>query len=171
MKQQVSQALAILLLLLMILGSVLFVLPLREKTKAQQVALDSLNTEVASLEQDYESLSALSQEVSSSEATRQALMTAVPTGSSQDTLILDLSKMIGDLGFTLNAMNFSSSVDEEFGHVLSITTNVSGSADKLVSLLQKLEASQRLLRVTSLNVQRTGQTSVAFNIHMEAYYQ
>ena len=168
---QFSQLFAIILLFLMILGSLLFVLPMRDEVEVLKASEASLAEELVVLESEYQSLATLAEEVSTSETTNQMLMAAVPTGFSQDDLILELSEMATELGFTLNAVNFSDTVDQDFGKTISISANFSGTYEQLIAFLQKLETAERLMRVLSLNVQRTSTSDVSFNISLEAYYQ
>lgn len=168
---QFSQLFSILLLFLIILGGTVFVLPMREEIAALQVSKETLSGELQTLQTQYQSLSDLSEKITTSETTKQSLKAAVPTGYSQDQLLLDISKVASDLKFTLNAVNFSDTTSEEFGKTITMTANFSGSYDQLITLLQKLETSDRLMRVVSLNVQRTSGTEIAFNMSIEAYYQ
>ena len=168
---QFSQLFAILLLFLMILGSVLFVFPMRGDVETLQVTEATLAEELVALETEYESLAALAEDVSTSEITKQSLMAAVPSGYAQDDLILELSDMASELGFPLNAVNFSDTVSQEFGNTITISASFSGTYEQLIAFLQKLETADRLLRVLSLNVQRTSTSDISFNISLEAYYQ
>ncbi len=168
---QFSQLFAIILLFLMILGSLLFVLPMRDEVEVLKASEASLAEELVVLESEYQSLATLAEEVSTSETTKQTLMNAVPSGYAQDELILELSEMATELGFTLNTVNFSDTVSQEFGKTLSISANFSGTYEQLIAFLQKLETAERLMRVLSLNVQRTSTSDISFNISLEAYYQ
>lgn len=171
MKNQVSQLVSILLLLLILVGSLLFVLPLHDKITALESTKETLAGELQGLEARYQELASFSEEVTASEATKNALKNAVPSGYDQEDLILELSAMAEDLKFTLNALSFSDSVDADFGPTLTVTANFDGSYDDLVAFLQKIEAADRLMRVTSMNVQHTSTSAVTFNLTIEAYYQ
>ena len=171
MKNNISQLTSIVLLFLIIVGSVLFVLPMRDKISELQASKDTLTAELQTLDAEYESLAALSEAVAASETTRNALKAAVPTGYDQEDLLLELSQMATDLDFTLNAVNFSSTVDTDLGTTLTITANFDGTYDDLVGLLQKIETADRLMQVTSMSVQRTSTSDIAFNLSIEAYYQ
>lgn len=168
---QFSQLFSILLLFLIIVGSLLFVLPLRDTIDALKTTRAGLKNNLATLEAEYEDLAALAEEVTTSETTRQSLMTAVPSGYSQDELILELSEMSSELGFTLNAVTFSSTLSQDLGKALTVNANFSGTYEQLIAFLQKLETAKRLLRVLSLNVQRTTTSEISFNLSLEAYYQ
>jgi len=168
---QFSQLFSILLLFLIILGATVFVLPMRDSIATLQMNKETAAAELQTLETEYETLAALSEKVATSETTKQSLMAAVPSGYAQDQLLLDLSEMASDLKFTLNALNFSDTTSEDFGKTITMTANFSGTYDQLIALLQKLETSNRLLRVVSLNVQRTSGTEITFNMNIEAYYQ
>ena len=171
MKNNFSQVISIVLLFLIIVGSLLFVLPLRDKIAVLQANEGTLSGELQTLEARYDSLATLSEEVAVSETTRNALKAAVPTGYDQESLVLELSQMATDLRFTLNALNFSNTVDAELGTTITITANFDGSYEDLVAFLQKIETAERLMQVTSMNVQRTSTSTIAFSLTIEAYYQ
>lgn len=168
---QYSQLISIVLLFLIVLGAVLFVFPMRDDIEAYKTQETALAAEVANYEAQLSELTALSEQVATSETTKQTLMAAVPDGYSQDELILELSSIAEDLEFTLNAVNFSDTTSEEFGNTVEMTANFSGTYEELIAFLQKLETAERLMRVVSLNVQRTTTTDIAFNVGIEAYYQ
>lgn len=168
---QSSQLLSILLLLLMIVGGVFLVLPMRDTIAELSTQRETATTELTALQTEYDALAALAEEVSKSQSTKDALMKAVPSGYAEDTLILDLAGMATEIGFKLNAMNFSAGSDENLGKTITVTANLTGTYDDLVDFLQKIESSERLMQVKSLNVQRTSATAIAFNLQIEAYYQ
>lgn len=168
---QFTQLLAIVLLLLMIVGSVFFILPLRDKIAELKAEKEVLAQEVATLDSKVLGLQALAETVSTSETTKQLLSAAVPSGYAQDELIVEVSEMANDLGFALNAVNFSDTVSEEFGKALSLNANFSGPYEELIAFLQKLETAKRLMRVLSLTLQRTDITNISFTLTVEAYYQ
>lgn len=166
-----SQLISIILLFLIIVGSTVFVLPLREKITTLQETQKTLSGELALLEADYQDLKTLSEDVASSETTRALLKAAVPVGFDQDALLLELSEMAEGAGFTLNAVNFSDTVSETYGNAITMSANFTGTYDDLVSFLQALESADRLLRVSNMSIQRTSTSDIAFNVSIEAYYQ
>lgn len=168
---QSSQLVSILLLFLIIVGATVFVLPLREEIVALQAEEAVLTTELQELEAKYLALDELSKKVSQSESTKLSLLRADPVGYDQDQLILDLTEMAEEGGFDLNVLSFSPGVSEAYGNTLQVATNVTGSYDQMISFLQSLESADRLMRVTSVNIQRLTASSVAFNLEIEAYYQ
>lgn len=170
-KGQFTQLGSVLLLILIVVGSVLFVLPMRDTIAELKITRDSVSDELQGLQSELESLEMLAEDVGKSEATKTALLSAVPSGYSQDALILELYEISDGLNFDLNAMNFSGSVDQELGDVISVSANFSGSYDDLIDFLQKLENADRLMQVTSLSVQLTSTEDVVFNLNIEAYYQ
>lgn len=166
-----SQLVSIVLLFLIILGSVIFVLPMRDTIAGLQVTETALSGELSILETNYEDLKALSEEVATSETTRNVLKAAVPVGYDQDALLLELAALTEELGFTLNAVNFSDTVSETYGKTVTLSANFTGTYGDLVAFLQALESAERLMRVTSMSIQRTGTSEVAFNVNIEVYYQ
>lgn len=168
---QSSQLVSILFLFLIIVGSLVFVLPMRDSIVALTAQEAALTTELIELNTQYEDLSALSKEVSQSETAKQKLLTAVPVGYNQDSLILDLTDLAEQTGFRLNAISFSLGQSELYGKTITVATSVQGSFSQMIEFLQKIEGANRLMRVTSLSVQRLSASDVGFNLAIEAYYQ
>ena len=168
---QSSQLMSILLLMFIIVGSVVFVLPMRESIVTLSAQKDTLTEELLVLDTQYEDLSALSKEVSQSETAKLKLLSSVPVGYNQDSLILDLTDLADQTGFQLNSIAFSLGQSALYGKTITVATSVKGSFDQLIEFLQKLEGANRLMRVTSLGVQRLSATEVGFNLAIEAYYQ
>lgn len=172
MKQgQSSQVVSMVLLLLIVVGTVVFILPMRDEVTLLKANKVTAEGELLALDTEYNSLSALSAEVAKSEATRTALLSAVPSYPSQDSLILELSAIAVASNFDLNAMSFSEETDANYGNILLTTINVSGEYSDLQTFLQQLESAKRLLRVKSLSVQLTSETTVSLNLAIEAFYQ
>lgn len=166
-----SQLVSIVLLFLIIVGSVIFVLPMKDKIEVLKVSEETLKAEVATLEANYEDLKTLSEDVASSETTRAMLKAAVPVGYDQDKLLLELSDIADGLGFDLNAVSFSDTVSENYGNTITVSANFTGTYDDLVAFLQNLEGADRLMRVTAMNIQRTSSSAISFSLNIEAYYQ
>ncbi len=161
---------SLLLLALFLAGTVLFVLPTRTVVAELQVQELTLADALSVLEFKVNSLSALSEQVSQSDAAKTSLKRSLPVGMAQDQLILDLKNLATSTGFSVNSLNFSQA-QHSLGPSLLISANVTGTYDKLLEFLQKLENAERLIRVTSMNVQRTSTTDVVFSLQMEALYQ
>lgn len=168
---QSSQLVSILLLLLILVGATVFVLPMRDSIVGLKAQEATLTESLATLDAQYEELAALSKEVSQSETTKLKLLSAVPVDYNQDALILELTELASQTGFQLNSLSFSLGQSELYGKTISVATSVKGSYEQLIDFLQKLEGADRLMRVTSLSVQRLSSTDVGFNLSVEAYYQ
>ena len=168
---QMSQLLSILLLLLIVVGAMIFVFPMRQDIVALQSEYDAASMELQAAQADYDALVQLSDDVAKSEATKEALALAVPEGAAQDELILELSEMAEDAGFELSALSFSQAIRQNYGNTLTVNASLSGGYDQLIEFLQALEGAERLLQVSSLSVQLTSTDSIVFNLNIEAYYQ
>ncbi|MFA4815036.1 MAG: type 4a pilus biogenesis protein PilO [Candidatus Gracilibacteria bacterium] len=144
---------------------------MRGKITAAEATEDTFTSELTVLEATYENLKALSEDVAGSETTREILKTAVPSGYDQDALLLELSALASDAGFTLNAVTFSDTVSEEYGKTITMAMSLAGTYDDLVAFLQAVEGAERLMRVTSMSIQRTSGSAISFNLSIEAYYQ
>lgn len=170
-KSQLSQLTSILLLFLLLLGAVVIALPLNKRVKELRsnkvVAVELLQQ----TQTDFNDLNTLLGEVATSEATKKALSNSVPVGVEQDALILELTNLAKASKFDLNAMNFSTAVDQELGNTLIIAANFTGQVKNLVGFLQAIETADRLMQVTSMNVQLTSTEDLVFNLNIEAYYQ
>lgn len=168
---QSSQLVSILLLFLIIVGALVFVLPMRDSIVVLEGQEAVLMDELLVSDAQYEELSSLSKEVSQSETAKLKLLSAVPVGYDQDALILDFTKLAEETGFEFSAISFSLGQSEVYGKTLTVATSVKGSFNQMVDFLQKIEGADRLMRVVSLSVQRFSATEVGFNLAIEAYYQ
>lgn len=166
-----SQLISILLLLLIVLGSVFFVVPLRDNI-AELRADKATDAEVLVLLQtEYDSLNALSEEISKSEATQEALKKAVPAGVDQDDLILELVDIAESAGFEARVMSFSLRTDKDYGNAVGVSMSLAGDYDDLIEFLQLIEGADRLMQVDSISVQLTSTSTITFSVSLEAYYQ
>jgi len=171
MSQRSSQLIPILLLILIVVGSVFFVVPMRDNIENLQIQKAESNESLALLQSEYDDLNALSEEISKSQATQDALKKAVPAGMAQDELILELIDMAKDLGFDANVLSFSLRTDKDYGNTVGISLSLTGAYDDLIEYLQLLEGADRLMSVTSISVQRTNTEAISFGVNLEAYYQ
>jgi len=166
-----SQLISILLLLLIVLGSVFFVVPLRDNIAELRGEKETEATALAELQTEYDELNALSQEISKSEATQDALQKAVPAGVGQDDLILELVDIAENSGFEARVMSFSLRTDKDFGNAVGVSMSLAGDYDDLIEFLQSIEGADRLMQVDSISVQLTSTSTITFSVSLEAYYQ
>lgn len=166
-----SQLISILLLMLIVIGSVFFVLPLRDNIAELKVEKVTANESLLALQTEYDELNALSEEISKSEATQEALKKAVPAGMQQDELILELVDMAEKAGFNAKVLSFSKREDQTYGSALGISLSLTGDYEKLIAYLQLIEGAERLFDVSSITVQRTSTSAITFGLNLEAYYQ
>ncbi len=165
------QLLAVVLFILMVLGLVLFILPMQRANKALQLDKREAVAERQEAQLSLEKLSQLSDELSASESTKKALLRAVPSGLSQDALILELKELADEADFNVNNMSFSERNSEGLGEVLSVGLSLAGDYSDLTTLLELIEEADRLMEVSSISVQRIDPQSILFNLTVEAFYQ
>ena len=168
---QISQLVSILLLLFMILGGLLFVMPMRDNVSALNTQVDAASVELQDLQSQYDKLAAISSKVDESTGAKAELLNAVPVGPAEDKLLDGIVAMADEFDLAMNSISFSKSTDNNFGNVLTVSANFKGSYDQLISFLQKIESSNRILRVSNLSVQLTSTEDAIFNLSIESYYQ
>ncbi|MFT7184342.1 MAG: type IV pilus assembly protein PilO [Oceanicoccus sp.] len=166
-----SQLISIILLFVIILGSVFFVVPIRDNIEDLFAERELATEDLLVLQTEYDNLSALAEEISKSEATQDALKKAVPVGVDQDSLILELTELAEGAGFNARVMSFSLRTDQDFGNTLGVSLSLNGAYDDLIVLLQEIEGAERLMQVESISVQRTSTEEITFSLNIEAYYQ
>ncbi|MEK7145832.1 MAG: type 4a pilus biogenesis protein PilO [Patescibacteria group bacterium] len=171
MKGQRSQLFALFLLILLVTGGIFFLKPLGVQVDDNRALLDTASAELQGLQAEYDDLKALADEVAKSEAKRDELLSAVPAGYDEDGLILEITGMATEAGFTVNAMNMALGNDQELGKTITVTANFEGTYEDLIGFLQKVENADRAFNVETINVQLTSTTEVVFNLSIEAYYQ
>lgn len=162
---------SVVLLLIMIGGAFVVVLPLREDVVALKSERASIVAQKQELEARYDELSALSSEVTQSEASKKTLLRSVPVGFAQSALLTDLVRMSQEVEFNLGNITFSPGNSEQEGEYLMLSLNLRGSYGKLFDFLKKLENAPRLFRIVSINVQRGEGEDIIFNVILNAYYQ
>lgn len=165
-----SQFISVLLILLVVSLLAFVTMPLREKVTAHRLQKETVASQQQLLETQLSDLKSLSQTVTESAATKTALQKAVPEGYGQDALILELSQIASEQELTLSGMGFSP-VSEDGRSYLKLALNVSGPYDAFIPFLQGLESADRLIRVNSISVQRTGSEAAVFNINLDAFHQ
>lgn len=170
MKNSQSQLLSVVLLLILVLGGIFFVNPLRESVAEMKVDRDDSVSRLAQSQLSLESMKLLAEEVSA-ESAKADLLDAVPVGNAQDELILEMESIAKKAGFDLNAVNFTEGSDAEYGQKVIVAANLAGSYDDLVEFLQRVENADRLMTVDSMTVQLTSTDSVVFNVSLSAYHQ
>lgn len=166
-----TQLVSVVLLLVMVLAAVLFVLPMQERVGDLKLEKVAAADDLQQLQTDYEHLKGLSDQLAESDSLKKELSEAVPEGYEQGQLILDLTEIAKATDFVLSGMSFSPSTDQQYGNVMTLSANLSGSYSDMLSLLQAIENADRLMQVTSMNVQLTNATNVVLNLTLEAYYQ
>jgi Tfp pilus assembly protein PilO len=170
-KNPFSQLLSVLLLIALALGVVLFVFPMQDRIETAKAEKALMAAELQQVQSQFDSLTAISGSIAKSQATKNSLLAAVPKGFGQDEFLEELSAIAKETRFDLSAMSFSESVSTDYGEILNVSVNFSGSFTQLIPLLQKIETADRLMTVRSISVQRTSSDRVVFNLSIEAYYQ
>ncbi len=171
MSKYSSQLVSILLLILIIAGSVFFVLPMRENIASLKEEKSVADENLLTLQSQYDELNALSQEIAKSKSIQETLQKAVPVGIKQDELILELTDMAESLDFEVKVLSFSMRRDATYGNVISLSMSLNGTSDALIEYLQMLEAADRLLNVTSISIQQNNTESITFGVNLDVYYQ
>lgn len=171
MNKQATQLVSVLLLVLAVVLLLVFVLPMRGDNEGLRAQRDQGAADLQVLEADLQELISLSEQVAGSEAVRMELLRAVPKGVLQDELLVELSELAEESGFTMNAVNFTLPASQSDAQTVQIAANLSGSYEDLDGFLQDIESASRLMQVRSMNVQRTTNATVNFNLTIEAYYQ
>lgn len=104
-------------------------------------------------------------------------LAAVPAGLNQDEVIRNVIEVADSYDISLNAINFSRSNSNLEGiGVLKINASFEANYGDLIDFLQGLEDSERLFKVSSINVQISdtgisGLSKANFSLSIDTFYQ
>lgn len=104
-------------------------------------------------------------------------LAAVPAGLNQDEVIRSVIEVADAYDISLNAVNFSRSNSSLEGiGVLKINASFEANYGDLIDFLQGLEESERLFKVSSINVQIadtgiSGLSKANFSLSIDTFYQ
>ncbi|MFA6528427.1 MAG: type 4a pilus biogenesis protein PilO [Candidatus Gracilibacteria bacterium] len=169
----VLNLISMILLLVVIIGAVFYINPMKEQVTALSTELASKDTEVAELSARIAELETLRDEIGESGATEGKLLLQVPEGMDQSGIINDLNDLAIQAGIALNGMSFSA-VDGDTSSVLGVSASFDGDYDDLINFLETVEDNTRKIRVKSISVQLSEKDTVphaSFSLLMECYYQ
>lgn len=163
-----------LLILALLIG--LFVWqPVRGQVSILSSEVDTAKSELNQLTSELADLVALEADLPIAESERERILASVPEGLNQDEIIESLSDLAAEVGVSLNAMTFGLQTSQDSGaDVVSVVSNFTGEYADLINLLQAIENSDRLFKVTAISVQLGDQSSeqqMTFSVSIEAYYQ
>lgn len=164
------------LLVIAILVAVLIWKPMRDEVTTLSADLIAQQTELSTLQAELASLTGLESKIPTAEVERERILTLVPEGLNEDALVKQLSSIAKTVGVSLTSMSFSlQNAQTDGADTVTISANFVGYYNSLISLLQALETSPRLFKVSSVGVQLGEVTEagylMTFNVSLEAYYQ
>ncbi|MFA5843028.1 MAG: type 4a pilus biogenesis protein PilO [Candidatus Gracilibacteria bacterium] len=164
------------LLVIAVLVAALIWKPMRADVTALSADLTAQQTELATSQAELASLTGLESKIPTAEVEREKLLTLVPEGLNEDALVKQLSAIAKTVGVSLTSMSFSlQNAQTDGANTVTISANFIGYYNSLISLLQALENSSRLFKVSSVGVQLGEVTEagylMTFNVSLEAYYQ
>lgn len=165
--------LSVVLLIVVVLGMVFYVNPLRGEVDELDGELDGKQTEIMDLTDRVAELEAIQEELGASGVTEEKLVLQVPEGLHQEELLTDLTDLASEAGIELNGVSFST-VEGDESSVVNMSASFDGDYEDLIGFLEAVEDNMREIRVKTISVQLTEEGSVAhasFGLTMEAYYQ
>ena len=165
--------LSVIFLIVIVLGVVFFVNPMKLEMDQLNTDLDLKTLEVSTLEARVLELESLQEELSASGTTEEKLLEQVPVGMNQDELLTNLSDLADESGITLNGVSFSPTEGDE-SNIVSISASFDGDYEDLIGFLETVEDNTRTFYVKTISVQLSEEGSTAhasFGLVLDAYYQ
>lgn len=164
------------LLMIAVLVAVFIWKPMKDEVGSLSADLITKQTELSTLQAELASLTGLEAKIPIAEVEREKLLTLVPEGLNEDALVTQLSSIAQTVGVALTSMSFSlQNAQTDGADTVAISVNFTGYYSSLIPLLQALETSPRLFKVSSVGVQLGDVTEagylMTFNVSLEAYYQ
>lgn len=166
-----------LVVIILIFNFIFVIKPLRADINTAKADTSKIDTEIKQLQSEINKLGDVNKDLPTDEVTRSKLLVLAPEELNQSELINALTDIASKNSISLNAINFDEQgEDSEIPGLnkVSISANLTGTYDNLISFLQGIEASKRAMVVRSINVQKTDnseKSAVMFNLYLEAYYQ
>jgi Tfp pilus assembly protein PilO len=176
-KNSHSNLISGIIIIVLILGFTFIISPLQKQIAENKESLQKIETELATKKADLDNLTTLNTELPQNDLSRKALSAKAPEGLNQSELINTLNSIATKNGITLHSINFDlQGENQELKNVktVNISASFTGLYSDLVKFLTGLESSNRAFLVKSINLQRNDNTtnsSITFNLSLEAYYQ
>lgn len=163
--------LALVLLVVMVIGTFMFLLPKREDLKDGNTVLTQKQVELKGLKNKLSQVEALEKSFEGSEVTLMDTLNLIPETTEQGEVIKTFATITDDHEISMNSLSFGlgSSADTDV-NVLTVNTNLAGSHKNLLDFLEDLEQSSRKYVVKSLSVQKLQNTLENMTLTVEAYY-
>lgn len=169
-KSNLKNMIALVLLIVAAVGIFIFLLPKRGEFKDASANLVKKQTELSAAKSKLTSLEAVDSSFKGSEVTQKDVLNAIPQDIEEDAVIKTLAKLADENEVTLNSLSFSTGSDRNTDiELLSITTNVSGKHQDMISFLEALEVNSRKFVVKNISVQTLENFLENMSLSIEAY--
>ncbi|MDP2643074.1 MAG: type 4a pilus biogenesis protein PilO [Candidatus Peregrinibacteria bacterium] len=172
-----SALVGVFLLLLIVFGYVFYTKGLAAEVGGMNADISSKNIQIEQSKAKVAEMTQAESELDlSSEVKKTELLKSVPSDVNQDQVIRDLIDMAKAHDIKLNSIGFGKGASSKEGvGSLRINASFEGNYSDLVSFLESLEQSARVLIVDSINVQLgktdlLDSTRATFSLSMQAFY-
>ncbi|PIZ75285.1 hypothetical protein COY05_04075 [Candidatus Peregrinibacteria bacterium CG_4_10_14_0_2_um_filter_38_24] len=172
-----SALVGVFLLLLIVVGYVFYTKGLAAEVSGMNADISSKNIQIEQSKAKVAEMTQAESELDlSSEVKKTELLKSVPSDVNQDQVIRDLIDMAKAHDIKLNSIGFGKGASSKEGvGSLRINASFEGNYSDLVSFLESLEQSARVLIVDSINVQLgktdlLDSTRATFSLSMQAFY-
>lgn len=175
-----------LLAIIILIAYFFIVAPKRTAVTAQQGQLDILQQKADDTSKKLETLKLMAQELQNHKSDVVNLDEALPLSGSTIELQMLLESMSQTAALTINDINVVSGGDPVVAgnkvllsdpyavkrslQKLQATVSVSGTFDNLLSFMQKIEGSGRILDVTSFDISPSKDSQLELRLYINAYY-
>lgn len=172
-----SALVGVFLLILIVFGYVFYTKGLVAEVSGMNADISSKNLQIEQSKAKVAEMTQAESELDlSSEVKKTELLKSVPSDVNQDQVIRDLIDMAKNHDIKLNSIGFGKGASSKEGvGSLRINAGFEGNYNDLVSFLESLEQSARVLIVDSINVQLgktdlLDSTRATFSLSMQAFY-
>ena len=172
MPRRKSHIIGLVLLLLIIVGWVFYVRPLKDRVADLHTSQSEKEVILIDLTKQADELKELSDSIPQDEAEKQRLLLNIPTSIEQYNLIQYFDSISRNYNLHFNNMNFivSNDLTEEVGKI-EITASFEGEKEDISDFFKVLEKSSRRIIVKSFQLRFDKDGNSVFDLQMEAYYQ
>lgn len=172
MPRRKSHIVGLVLLLLVVIGWVFYVRPLKQKVTNLNTSQSEKEIILTDLTKQAAELTTLNDSLPQDEVEKQRLLLNIPTSLEQYNLIQYFDSVSRNYDLRFNNMNFtvSSDLTEEVGRI-EITATFEGEKNDISDFFKVLEKSSRKILVKSFQLRFDKDGNSVFDLQMEAYYQ
>lgn len=169
-KFKTSTLVGLILVVIATIGIFTFLLPVKDTFQVGETNLTQKQSELNTLKTKLSRLQAVETSFKGSEVTQKDVLNYIPENIEQGDIIKTLAKLADENEVSLNSLSFSLGSDRNLDiQTLTVTTNISGKHQSLITFIEGLETSTRKFNVKNISVQTLENRLENISLTIEAF--